>query len=142
MTMSIKTYSELVTLKTFEERYEYLRLGGMVGLETFGSDRYLNQAFYNSDLWKSIRNEVIVRDLGCDLGIEGREIFKYIIIHHMNPITVEDLLETTELAVNPEYLICTTSRTHKAIHYGDKSLLVLPTVERSKNDTCIWRNLK
>lgn len=135
----IRTYSELITLKTFEERYEYLRLGGTVGEETFGFDRYLNQIFYKSDEWKKIRREIILRDNGCDLGIPGREIDKHIIIHHMNPISKEDILDRSELLRNPEYLICTLKSTHDAIHYGDRRLLVMDPVERRKNDTCPWK---
>ena len=137
--MIIKTYSELIKLPTFEERFQYLKLDGDVGVETFGFDRYLNQAFYSSDEWKSIRNQVIIRDNGCDLGIEGREIYKRIIIHHMNPITKEDLLYRTEYLLNPEYMICTMKNTHDAIHYGDENLLFKDPIERKPNDTCPWR---
>lgn len=137
--MIIKTYSELIKLKTFEERYEYLRLGGIVGKETFGFDRYLNQTFYKTDEWLSIRDHVIVRDNGCDLGIEGREIHSRILVHHMNPITKEDILSRSEYLLNPEYLICTIKSTHDAIHYGDESLLIKMPVERRKNDTCPWK---
>ena len=137
--MIIRTYSELIKLPTFEERFQYLKLDGDVGVETFGFDRYLNQAFYSSDEWKSIRNKVIIRDNGCDLGIEGREIYKRIIIHHMNPITKEDLLYRTEYLLNPEYMICTMKNTHDAIHYGDENLLFKEPVERKPNDTCPWR---
>ena len=137
--MIIRTYSELIKLPTFEERFQYLKLDGDVGVETFGFDRYLNQAFYSSDEWKSIRNQVIIRDNGCDLGIEGREIYKRIIIHHMNPITKEDLLYRTEYLLNPEYMICTMKNTHDAIHYGDENLLFKDPIERKSNDTCPWR---
>ena len=137
--MIIRTYSELIKLPTFEERFQYLKLDGDVGVETFGFDRYLNQAFYSSDEWKSIRNQVIIRDNGCDLGIEGREIYKRIIIHHMNPITKEDLLYRTEYLLNPEYMICTMKTTHDAIHYGDENLLFKEPIERKPNDTCPWR---
>ena len=137
--MIIRTYSELIKLPTFEERFQYLKLDGDVGVETFGFDRYLNQAFYSSDEWKSIRNQVIIRDNGCDLGIEGREIYKRIIIHHMNPITKEDLLYRTEYLLNPEYMICTMKNTHDAIHYGDENLLFKDPIERKPNDTCTWR---
>lgn len=137
--MIIRTYSELIKLPTFEERFQYLKLDGDVGVETFGFDRYLNQSFYSSDEWKSIRNKVIIRDNGCDLGIEGREIYKRIIIHHMNPITKEDLLYRTEYLLNPEYMICTMKNTHDAIHYGDENLLFKEPVERKPNDTCPWR---
>lgn len=138
--MSIRTYSELITLPTFKERYEYLRIGGKVGEETFGFDRYLNQIFYKSKEWLDIRDEVIIRDNGCDLGIEGREIHSKILIHHMNPITVKDILERSDLLLNPEYLISTVKNTHDAIHYGDSSLLVKDPIERRKNDTCPWRH--
>ena len=141
MTMTIiKRYSELITLPTFEERYQYLKIGGKVGEETFGFERYLNQEFYQSDEWKRVRREVIIRDLGCDLGIEGREIHSRIIVHHMNPISINDILSRSDLLLNPEYLICTIKQTHDAIHYGDESLLIKAPVERRKNDTCPWRH--
>jgi hypothetical protein len=135
----IRTYSELMSLPTFEERYQYLRIGGKVGEDTFGFDRYLNQIFYKSDEWKSVRNEIIVRDCGCDLGMSDREIFGRIYIHHMNPITKEDILSRSDYLLNPEYLICTSKLTHDAIHYGDESLLITAPVERRKNDTCPWK---
>ena len=138
--MIIRTYSELIKIPTFEERFEYLNLDGKVGEETFGFDRYLNQVFYRSDEWKAIRNEIIVRDNGCDLGIEGREIHRRIIIHHMNPITVDDIIHRNEDILNPEYLICVADNTHKAIHYGDEELLIKDLIERTKNDTCPWRH--
>lgn len=138
--MSIKTYSELMRLPTFEERYRYLRLGGRVGEETFGFDRYINQMFYKSpDLWLPIRDKIIIRDNGCDLGVEGHDIYSRIIVHHMNPITKEDILEQSEFLLNPEYLICTRKSTHDAIHYGDESLLLTAPVERRPNDTCPWK---
>lgn len=138
--MIIRTYSELITLPTFEERYRYLRLDGQVGVETFGFDRYLNQTFYRTDKeWLAVRDDVIIRDNGCDLGIVGREIYSRIIVHHMNPITKEDILRRTKYLLDPEYLICTTKRTHDAIHYGDESILMLGPIERTKNDTCPWR---
>lgn len=140
MTMIIRTYSELITLPTFEERFEYLRLGGKVGEATFGFDRYLNQIFYNSDEWRSIRDYVIMRDAACDLGIPGREIYSRVLIHHMNPITKEDILRRSKFLLEPEYLITTIKNTHDAIHYGDASILVKPLVERTPNDTCPWRN--
>lgn len=140
ISMTIKTYSELITLPTFEERYDYLRLNGAIGEDTFGFDRYLNQVFYRSSKWKRIRDQVIVRDNGCDLGIEDRAIYGKIIIHHMNPITVQDIERESAFLLNPEYLICTTLNTHNAIHYGDKSLLTLAPIERTKNDTCPWRH--
>lgn len=137
----IRTYSELITLPTFEERYRYLRLGGTVGKETFGFDRYLNQAFYSSKEWKRIRRDIIIRDLGCDLGVEGFEIFGKIIVHHMNPITQKDILHRSEFLLDPEYLICTSHNTHEAITYGDESLLITSPIERTENDTCPWRHI-
>lgn len=137
--MKIRTYSELILLPTFKERYEYLKLGGKVGEETFGFDRYLNQKFYKSKEWRDIRDYVILRDNACDLGIEDREIHSRIIIHHMNPITKYDIVNQTEFLTNPEYMICTLKRTHDAIHYGDDSILFSDVVIRSKNDTCPWR---
>lgn len=138
--MSIRTYSELITLPTFEERYRYLRLGGRVGEDTFGFDRYLNQVFYKSDAWRRVRDEVIIRDNGCDLGIDGREIHGRILVHHMNPINVKDILDRTDYLLNPEYLITTVKSTHDAIHYGNESSLIIVPKERSKNDTCPWRH--
>ena len=137
--MSIKTYSELITFPTFEERYRYLRLSGSVGEATFGFDRYLNQIFYRSQRWKDIRDYVIIRDSGCDLGVEGYEIYGRILIHHMNPITVNDIERESEFLLNPEYLITTVHSTHNAIHYGDESLLITAPIERRPNDTCLWR---
>lgn len=137
---TIKSYSELITLLTFEERYRYLRLGGTVGEETFGYDRYLNQVFYTSKLWRDFRRDIIVRDLGCDLGISDREIGGLILIHHLNPISLDDILKRNlEVLVNPENAICVSHNTHQAIHYGDESLLITAPIERSKNDTCPWR---
>ena len=137
--MKIRSYSELSKLKTFEERYQYLRLNGMVGAETFGFDRYLNQMFYRSQRWKSVRDFVFVRDNGCDLGVEGHDIYGRFIIHHMNPITIEDIERESELLLDPEFLISTIHNTHNAIHYGDETLLVTAPIERTKNDTCPWR---
>lgn len=137
--MSIKTYSELITLPTFEERFQYLRLNGAVGESTFGFDRYLNQIFYRSQKWKDIRDFVIIRDNGCDLGVEGYEIYGRILIHHMNPITVKDIEHESEFLLDPEYLITTVHNTHNAIHYGDENLLITAPIERTKNDTCPWR---
>lgn len=138
--MTIKTYSELITLPTFEERFQYLQLKGVVGRETFGYDRFINQYLYQrSQRWKSVRNEVIIRDMGCDLGMEGYEIHGRILVHHMNPITMEDILEENEDIFNPEFLISTTHNTHNAIHYGDERLLFTAPIERSLNDTCPWR---
>lgn len=139
--MSIKTYSELSRLSSFEERYEYLRLQGSVGKETFGFDRYLNQILYRSQKWKRSRDKVIIRDSGCDLGVPGREIYGRIIIHHMNVVTMEDLEREAEWIFDPEFLISTTHNTHNAIHYGDKNLLVSAPIVRNKYDTCPWKNL-
>lgn len=137
--MSIRTYSELITIPTFEERFRYLKLNGRVGEETFGFDRYLNQVFYKSDDWRRLRDQIIIRDQGCDLGILDREIYGRILIHHMNPISKEDILKRSEFLLNPEYLICTVKNTHDAIHYGDESLLIRAPIERRMNDTCPWR---
>lgn len=138
--MSIKTYSELITLPTFEERYKYLRLDGEVGKETFGFDRWLNQVFYNSKEWKTFRRDMIVRDMGCDLGIRDREIVGSIMIHHINPISLDDIIDRRiEILMNPDNSICTSLATHNAIHYGDDNLLVKEPIERRKNDTCPWR---
>ena len=136
---SIRTYSELILLPTFEERYEYLRLDGRVGEETFGFDRWLNQTFYKSEEWLSMRDKIIVRDNGCDLGIPGRDIYSRILIHHMNPITKEDILRRSDILLNPEYLICVTPNTHRAIHYGNENLLMKDLIERRPNDTCPWK---
>lgn len=138
-TMIIRAYSELITLPTFESRYEYLRLGGKVGEETFGFDRYLNQTFYRSNEWRDIRDHVIIRDNGCDLAMLDREIYGRILVHHMNPVRMEDIIKRSKFLLDPEYLICTTKITHDAIHYGDSSLLITAPVERSRNDTCPWR---
>lgn len=135
----MKTYTELSKLPTFEERFEYLVLKGKVGAETFGSHRFMNQDFYNSLEWKRARRAVIIRDNGCDLGIEGRELFEAITVHHINPLTLADLQKSSPLLFDPENLICVSDRTHKAIHYGDKSLLLLDVVERKPNDTCPWK---
>lgn len=137
--MIIRTYQELIKFKTFKERYRYLKLGSKVGEEIFGFDRYLNQKFYRSAEWKRIRDYVILRDNACDLGIEDREINNRIIIHHMNPLTKYDVINQTEFLLNPDYMICTTKRTHDAIHYGDEDILFGEFIERSKNDTCPWR---
>ena len=137
--MSIRTYSELILFPTFEERYQYLRLAGKVGQETFGFDRYLNQMFYKDPEWLAARDYVIIRDNGCDLAIPGREIHSKILVHHMNPITKDDILKRSKFLLDPEYLICTIKNTHDAIHYGDENLLFKEPIERSKNDTCPWR---
>ena len=135
----IRTYTELTKLPTYEERFAYLRLDGTVCDETFGNDRYLNQILYKSPRWRKVRREVIIRDNGCDLGIEDYEIRGRIIVHHMDPITLDDIIHERDSVFNPEYLICTAHNTHNAIHYGDESLLVIAPIERSKNDTCPWR---
>ena len=138
--MSIRTYSELILLPTFEERFKYLQLNGRVGDDTFGFDRYINQKFYRSAEWKRIRDLIIMRDNGCDLALEGYEIYGRILIHHMNPITVKDVELSTEYLMNPEYLICVTHNTHNAIHYGDEKLINKGPVVRTKNDTCPWKH--
>ena len=135
----IKTYSELILLPTFEERFEYLRLDGRVGEDTFGFDRYLNQLFYRSYEWRKIRDHVIIRDNACDLGVEGYDIYGKILIHHMNPITAKDIERRTDLLLDPEYLICVTHNTHNAIHYGDENLIIKTPIVRTKNDTCPWK---
>lgn len=136
--MSIKTYSELIKFDSYIDRFRYLKLGGSVGRETFGFDRYLNQRLYQSQKWKSARDRVIVRDLGCDLGVPGYEIYGHPLIHHMNPITVDDILRESDLVFDPEFLITTVHNTHNAIHYGDEKLLILDPIERTPNDTCPW----
>lgn len=141
--MNIRTYSELIRLPTFEERYEYLRLDGKVGAETFGFDRYLNQMFYKSDEWLELRDFVIIRDCGCDLAMPDREIPKNvrILVHHMNPIRMEDIVKRSRYLLDPEYLITTIKITHDAIHYGDSSkLLDTAPIERKPYDTCPWRH--
>lgn len=140
MSTLIRCYKELSRLRTFEERYRYLQLKGSVGRETFGFDRYLNQVFYQRNpKWKSARDAVIIRDNGCDLGIEGREIYGKIIVHHMNVVTLEDLERDSDILYDPEYLISTMHTTHNAIHYGDERLLTLDPIERKPNDTCPWK---
>lgn len=138
-TPTIRTYSELIRIKSFVERFEYLKLSGQVGVDTFGFDRYLNQSFYHSSEWRSVRDYVITRDFGCDLGMEGYEIHGRIYIHHMNPITQKDIVHSNADIIDPEFLICTTHDTHNAIHYGDASLLVTGPIERRPNDTCPWK---
>lgn len=138
--MMIRTYSELITLPTFEERYRYLRLDGTVGADTFGFDRIFNQRFYTSTEWRSVRNFVIVRDNGCDLGIDDRAINGRIIIHHLNPVTLEDIERHIDRLLDPEFLISVSHDTHNAIHYGDERLIVTAPIERMRNDTCPWRH--
>lgn len=136
-----KTYTELSKLKTFEERFDYLMLSGRVGIETFGYDRYLNQILYSSQRWKSLRDKIIIRDNGSDLGIEGYQIYGRVIIHHINPLTIDDVLEESPDVFNPEYLICTSHKTHNAIHYGDENYKrSLQVIERRPNDTIPWRS--
>lgn len=138
--MSIKTYSELITIPTFVERFRYLKLGGVIGEETFGFDRYLNQMLYKSQRWINTRDYVIIRDNGCDLAMEGHDIRGKILVHHMNPITIDDILHERDCVFDPEFLISTMLSTHNAIHYGDESLLVVAPIERRKNDMCPWRH--
>lgn len=135
----MRTYSELILLPTFEERFQYLRLGGTVGQITFGYERYLNQLLYSSDEWKQCRRKVIIRDLGCDLACEGYELQDKILIHHMNPITVDDILQRNPRVFDLENLICTSHNTHNAIHYGDENLLLCAPIIRTKNDMCPWK---
>lgn len=138
----IRTYTELMTIPTFEERYDYLRIGGAVGADTFGYDRWINQDFYTSHEWRKFRKQIIARDLGCDLASKDRPFLngEIITIHHMNPITVSDIIHSTEFLMDPEYVIATSDTTHRAIHYGDRSLLKVfePTIRRP-NDTVPWR---
>lgn len=134
----MRTYSEVVRRSTFEERYEYLKLGGSVGAATAGFDRWINQEFYRSREWKSLRQEVILRDGGCDLGVPGHEIQRKALVHHINPLTVRDIVDGLHWILNPEYLITVSHDTHNAIHYGDASLLPKEHVERSPGDTRVW----
>ena len=134
------SYSELIKLPTFIDRYRYLKIAGIVGAETFGCDRWLNQHFYKDSTWLSARNYVIVRDSGCDLGILDRSIEGNIFVHHINPITKHDILNRSPWLFNPDNLICCSFSTHNAIHYGDETLLVSDPVVRSPNDTCPWRH--
>ena len=138
--MSIRTYSELITIPTFEERFEYLQLKGSVGKDTFGYDRYLNQVLYRSPEWKRLRNQIIIRDGGCDLACDGYDIYDKVLIHHLNPITVEDVLARSRKVFDPDNLVCVSHNTHNAIHYGDMDLLVTGPIIRTKNDTCPWRH--
>ncbi len=134
-----RCYSELIQLPTFKERYEYLRLGGLVGQDTFGFDRYLNQKFYRSREWKLVRRDVIIRDEGRDLAMEGYELHDNIYVHHMNPIAPKDIINVEDWILNPEYLVCVSKRTHDAIHFGDASLLPQLQTERTPNDMCPWK---
>jgi len=139
--MRNRSYRELRRLDTFEERFEYLSLKANVGDSTFGFDRYINQQFYTSKEWRDVRQTVIARDLGCDLGVDGYEIFEKVIIHHMNPMTVDDISHSDSSILDPDNLITTTHNTHNAIHYGDKTLLRQPLVERQVGDTRLWGSL-
>lgn len=134
-----KTFSELSKLKTFEERFDYLKLDGDVGEETFGGDRYLNQMLYKSKKWRSVRNKVILRDGACDLGIEGHDMNSMILIHHLNPITIDQIINNDPCVFDEDNLICTSKRTHNAIHYGDKTQLVDKPIERKAGDTTPWK---
>ena len=138
--MSIRTYSELITIPTFEERFEYLQLKGSVGKNTFGYDRYLNQVLYRSPEWKRLRNKIIIRDNGRDLACDGYDIYDKVLIHHLNPITVEDVLARSRKVFDPDNLVCVSHSTHNAIHYGDVDLLATGPIIRTKNDTCPWRH--
>lgn len=139
--MTIRTYKELSLLTTFEDRFNYLKLSGSVGKDTFGFDRIFNQRFYKSREWKAARDFVIIRDNGCDLGVPGHEIYgQNILIHHINPITLDDIENRTDILLDPEYLITTIHNTHNAIHYGDEGLLITAPIERSRNDTCPWKS--
>ena len=137
--MMIKTYSELIAYPTYEERFRYLQLKGAVGKDTFGYDRYLNQILYNSQEWKRFRDKIIIRDNGCDLACEGYDIHGRILVLHINPIRVDDVVNRNPIVFDPENVVCVTHNTHNAIHYGDESLLILAPVERTKNDTCPWK---
>lgn len=135
----IRRYSELISYNNFLDRYNYLKLKGQVGLDTFGLDRYLNQTLYRSYKWRKVRDEVLIRDNGCDLGMEGYEIGGKIIVHHMNPLTIEQIEDDDPIIYDPEFLICVSHITHNAIHYGDEKLLSRLPVERVPNDTCPWK---
>lgn len=137
-----RCYSDVIQLPTFKERYEYLRLGGIIGQDTFGANRYLNQKFYNSPEWKKVKRDIIIRDEGRDLAMEGYELHGTIYIHHINPITPEDLYSISSLVLNPENLICVSKATHEAIHFGDASLLPKLPIERTPNDMCPWKQVK
>lgn len=137
--MYTRTYSELITISNYEDRFRYLKLNGSVGADTFGFDRWFNQQFYRSKEWKSLREKIIIRDNGCDLAMSGFEIHSKIIIHHMNPISLNDIFEMTDYLINPDYLICVSHNTHNAIHYGDENLLDRLPIERKINDTCLWK---
>ena len=135
----MRTYSELIKLTTLAERFDYLKLGGVIGEDTFGFERYLNQNFYRSAVWKKIRNQVIIRDNGCEMGLEDYPISGRIIIHHMNPVDSDDIIHQRDILLNPEFLICVGNQTHNAIHYGSIDLLPQDPIERKPNDTCPWK---
>ena len=135
----MRTYSELIKFPTLAERFEYLKLGGVICEDTFGFERYLNQNFYRSAVWKKIRNEVIIRDNGCEMGLEDYPISGRIIIHHMNPVDSDDIIHQRDILLNPEFLICVGNQTHNAIHYGSIDLLPQDPIERKPNDTCPWK---
>lgn len=135
----MKTYSEAISIQTYLERFRYLQIGGKIGDETFGYDRYLNQTLYRTAEWKRFRREIIVRDNGCDLACDGYEIVGNVLVHHINPITVKDIVRRDPKIFDPENVICVSLNTHNAIHYGDESLLMLGPIERTKNDTCPWK---
>lgn len=139
--VTIRTYSELSKLNTFKDRFEYLKLRGVIGEETFGHDRYLNQLLYKDYTWRRVRDEVIARDFGCDLGVIGHEYAEgeVVIVHHMNPITIDDVIARKPYVFDPEYLVSCRHKTHNAIHYSDSSILVIEPIERKKNDTCPWK---
>lgn len=137
--MRHRSYSELRQLSTFKERYDYLKLNGRVGAETFGYNRYVNQRFYRSTEWKHIRDQIIIRDNGCDLGVEGYDLHSRIYIHHLNPMTVDDIDQGRQMILDPDNLICVSFDTHQAIHFGDESLLPQLPIERTSGDTCPWR---
>ena len=139
MKNTIRTYDELVMLSTFLERFNYLKLGGRVGMETFGRDRYLNQMLYNSAEWKRFRREIIIRDNGCDLGVDGYDIHGKVLIHHINPITVQDVINRSPCVLDPNNVICVSFNTHNAIHYSDEKLLIMEPIIRTPRDTCPWR---
>lgn len=139
MKMTGKTYSEMIKLPTFEERFRYLKLNGRVGENTFGSKRYLNQILYRTSEWLSVRDKIIIRDDGCDLGIRGRSISGRVLVHHIEPITIEDVLNRSPKVFDPDNLITISHMTHEAVHYGDEDLLIKDPIERRKNDTCPWR---
>lgn len=137
--MLVKSYRNLILLPSFDDRYEYLKLQGVVGESTFGFDRYMNQHFYTSREWRQFRNKIITRDDGCDMGLEDYPIAGRVIIHHINPLTVEDFENLTDALFDPDNVICVSENTHQAIHYGDISLLPAPPIVRAPNDTCPWR---